>query len=78
MIGLPVDGRSAAWPRIEQMSDKSRQLEYAKVLLREGKIRVEIREGATIIQRSPDYFPTSELADKWIAERRATATLEQR
>jgi hypothetical protein len=49
------------------MSKIPRRLEYAKVLLREDKIRVEIRDGTNIVQRSPDYFPTQELADKWIA-----------
>jgi hypothetical protein len=59
------------------MSDKPRRLEYAKVYLREGKIRVEVREGCAIVQRSPDYFPTSELADNWIAERKAIETHRQ-
>jgi hypothetical protein len=51
------------------MSEKRR--EYAKVFLNENKIRVEIRDGMRIVQRSPEYFPTEELADKWIAERKS-------
>ena len=48
----------------------SKRLEYAKVVLREDKIKVEIRDGAKIVQRSPGYFLTEQLADKWIAERK--------
>jgi hypothetical protein len=60
------------------MSDKPQRLDYAKVLLTEGKIRVEIRDGATIVRRSPDYFSTSERADRWIAEQKAAATVKAR
>jgi hypothetical protein len=59
------------------MSKKPPQLEYAKVLLREDKIRVEIRDGTKIVQRSPEYFPTEQLADKWIAERKATERIDE-
>ena len=54
------------------MSEKSRSLEYAKVLVSEDKIRVEIRDGAKIVRRSPDYFATQQLADDWIVEQTAT------
>jgi hypothetical protein len=59
------------------MSARPRQLEYAKIFLSEGKIRVEIRDGLKIVRRSADYFPTQQLADQWIAEQRANERVEE-
>jgi len=59
------------------MSKTFRRLEYAMILLREGKIRVEIRDGTKIVRRSPEYFPTEQLADKWIAERKAIERIDE-
>jgi hypothetical protein len=54
-----------------------KRLEYAKIILREDMIKVEIRDGSKIVERSPECFPTQQLADKWIAERKAAEKIDE-